>query len=43
MPDSKSPGRMVNGITFAADRAELIAAATNSHKPTTADREPAKS
>jgi hypothetical protein len=42
MPDSQNPGRMVTGMSFAADKVEVVSP-PNGHKPAVADREAAKS
>jgi hypothetical protein len=42
MPDSQNPGRTITGTTFAADRVELVAAPSNSHRQPAGDKEAVK-
>lgn len=43
MPDGNDPRRTITGITFAADKVELVAPPTNGSRPAAAEKEPVKS
>ena len=43
MPDGNDPRRTITGITFAADKVELVAPPVNGSRPATAEKEPVKS